>query len=73
MLTIHGRTRSERYDVPVDYRSVARGGLRAREIGTGSIVTTGNGDIMDDRGAQKMVERTRCDAVMISGGALGNP
>ena len=73
MISIHGRTREDRYDVPVDYEGIASGVAAVRaEVGQ-SLPVVGNGDVMDAPSARKMIERTGCDAVMISRGVLGNP
>jgi len=68
MLTIHGRTRAEDYSAPVDLSGI-RTGIRH----AANLVTVGNGDVLDHRSALHMMERTGCDAVMVSRGALGNP
>ena len=73
MFTIHGRTRSENYATPVDYQAIRRGLDRAKANSRTGFVTVGNGDILHRDAANSMVERTDCDAVMVSRGALGNP
>lgn len=73
MLTIHGRTRAERYDVPADLKMIDYGFQLARKTATRNLVTVGNGDVMDKESAERMMAQTGCDAVMISRGALGNP
>ena len=73
MVTIHGRSREDRYDVPVDYEGIAVGVAAVHaEVGA-AIPVVGNGDVLDAASAQRMLERTGCDAVMVSRGALGNP
>jgi tRNA-dihydrouridine synthase B len=73
MISIHGRTREDRYDVAVDYDSIAAGVAAARaEVGAG-LPVIGNGDILDAASADIMLERTGCDGLMISRGVLGNP
>ena len=73
MICIHGRTREDRYDVAVDYDSIAAGVAAARaEVGVG-LPVIGNGDVLDLKRARMMVERTGCDGVMVGRGALGNP
>lgn len=73
MLTIHGRTRDETYDIPVDYAAISTGITAARKVAPHPMVLAGNGDILDVHAAHRMVRNTGCDAVMISRGALGNP
>jgi nifR3 family TIM-barrel protein len=73
MFTIHGRARSERYDVPVDYDGIRAGLERARAVAGPAFVTVGNGDVLNREAAREMVRRTHCDAVMVSRGSLGNP
>jgi nifR3 family TIM-barrel protein len=73
MISIHGRSREDRYDVPVDYEGIADGVRAVRaEVGE-DLPVIGNGDVMDAASAREMMERTGCDAVMISRGVLGNP
>jgi nifR3 family TIM-barrel protein len=73
MMTIHGRFRTDDYSVRVRFEGIASGFQRVREAAVRPIATVGNGDVMDLVSAQRMVEKTGCDAVMISRGALGNP
>lgn len=73
LITIHGRTRCQRYDVPVDLELIRNGIMAARRHGSDHMVAVGNGDILDRESGYRMLEETGCDAVMISRGALGNP
>ena len=73
MLTIHGRARSENYMDRVDYDAISIGFQAAKAAALGAILLVGNGDILGQDGARTMTERTGCDALMISRGALGNP
>ncbi len=73
MLTIHGRTRSDHYGVPVDLEAIRRGGARARAASGRDIVIIGNGDVLRAEDAAPMMREAECDGVMISRGALGNP
>ena len=66
-LTVHGRTRDEMYAPPVRYEAIA---AAKRAV---SIPIIGNGDITTPEDALKMTELTRCDAVAIGRGALGDP
>lgn len=68
--TIHGRYRSDDYGVRVEHDAI-RAGMEA--VAGHPVISVGNGDIMDLESARQMVDRTGCDAVMLSRGALGNP
>jgi tRNA-dihydrouridine synthase len=72
MLTIHGRTRADSYNVRVNHEGIARG-FRAMAGSAPGIMKVGNGDVMDRASGLAMMEQTGCDAVMVSRGALGNP
>ena len=74
MLTIHGRTRNENYSIPVDHSGIKLGIDHVEPTRQEKqLKTVGNGDIFTVYDAHQMVERTGCDAVMVSRGALGNP
>jgi len=73
MIGIHGRLREDRYDVPVDYAGIATGVAAARAERGADFPIVGNGDVTDAQSAHDMIEKTGCDAVMVSRGALGNP
>lgn len=66
-VTVHGRTRNERYDRRVDLDSIAH---LKQEL---SIPVIGNGDLFTADDFQTMSRQTNVDALMISRGALGNP
>ena len=66
-VTVHGRTRNERYDRRVDLDSIAH---LKREL---SIPVIGNGDLFSADDFRRMHQQTGVDALMISRGALGNP
>ena len=66
-ITIHGRTRSDLYSGKVDLDIIKK----VKE--NVSIPVIGNGDITDIESAKKMLEYTKCDAIMIGRGVLGNP
>ncbi len=72
MCTIHGRTRSEGYNVPVDIAGISRG-VSVIKSRNPKIIALGNGNIFSRGAAHKMLAQTRCDGVMVSRGALGNP
>ena len=66
-ITVHGRTRSQGYSGKVDLDIIKK----VKEAV--SIPVIGNGDVVDIESAKKMFEYTRCDAIMIGRGVLGNP
>ena len=66
-ITIHPRTREQRYDIPADWSII-------KEVKESvSIPVIGNGDIWTCYDAKRMLDETSCDAVMIGRGVLGNP
>jgi len=66
-VTVHGRTRSQAYSGKADYHAIRR----VKEAV--NIPVIGNGDILGSADAQRMLEITGCDGVMIGRGGLGNP
>lgn len=66
-VTVHGRTRKQMYSGTVDY-DIIRSVKQALDI-----PVIGNGDVVDEKSATVMMEKTGCDALMIGRGALGNP
>lgn len=66
-ITVHGRTRAQGYSGKADWNII-------KEVKENvSIPVIGNGDIASAYDAEKMLEETKCDAVMIGRGVLGNP
>lgn len=66
-LAIHGRTREQFYSGKADWDIIA-------EIKqTINIPVIGNGDVFEVEDAAKILEKTKCDAIMIGRGAQGNP
>lgn len=67
-ITIHGRTRQQAYkgfanrDVIKECKEAAK-----------DILVIGNGDIFDPESAKHMFEHTKCDAVLVSRGSMGQP
>lgn len=66
-ITIHPRTRSQLYSGKADLNIIKQ----VKE--NVSIPVIGNGDIVDIDSAKHMLEYTKCDAIMIGRGVLGNP
>ena len=66
-ITVHGRTRSQGYSGHADWNIIKK----VKEAV--NIPVIGNGDITSCYAAKKMLEETKCDAVMIGRGVLGNP
>ena len=66
-LAIHGRTREQFYSGKADWDIIA-------EIKQAiNIPVIGNGDVFEVEDAVNMLEKTKCDAIMIGRGAQGNP
>ena len=66
-ITVHPRTREDRYDVPSDWNII-------KEVKDNvSIPVIGNGDIWTCYDAKRMIDETNCDAIMIGRAVRGNP
>lgn len=66
-LAIHGRTREQFYSGKADWDIIEQ--IKQ----TIKIPVIGNGDVFDVEDAANMLEKTKCDAIMIGRGAQGNP
>lgn len=66
-IAIHGRTRSQGYTGKCDLEIIKK--VKENVL----IPVIGNGDIKSIEDAKKMFEYTKCDAIMIGRGTLGNP
>lgn len=66
-IAIHARTRSQGYSGRADWNIIKQ----VKEAV--SIPVIGNGDVTSPELAKKMLNETKCDAVMIGRGVLGNP
>ena len=66
-ITVHGRTRADGYTGNVDLDIIKH----VKE--NVSIPVIGNGDIKSYLDAKNMLDYTKCDAIMIGRGCLGNP
>lgn len=72
-ITIHGRTAAQRFRGTVDIAAIAEVVAAVHEAGGGRVPCIGNGDIQTPFDAQRMIEQTGCDGVMIGRAALGAP
>ena len=68
-LAVHPRTRAQGYSGQADWSVIAD---LKRHVGT-HLPIIGNGDVKSVADANRMLETTGCDYVMIGRGALGNP
>lgn len=66
-ITLHPRTKVEGYTPPAKWELIAQ----AKDLL--KIPVVGNGDILNVDHARKMLETTRCDALMVGRGAVTNP
>lgn len=66
-ITVHGRTRAQGYSGKADWQIIKK----VKE--NVNIPVIGNGDINSCYAAKQMLEETKCDAIMIGRGVLGNP
>lgn len=66
-ITVHPRTRHQRYDVAADWSIIKD----VKDIV--EIPVIGNGDIRTCYDAKRMIDETGCDAIMIGRATLGNP
>lgn len=66
-VAIHGRTREQFYSGKADWGII-------RDIKEAiNIPVIGNGDVFEVQDAVNMLEKTKCDAIMIGRGSQGNP
>ena len=66
-LTVHGRTREQYYSGRADWNAI-----KAVKEAVG-IPVIGNGDVRSIEDADRMIEETGCDLVMIGRGSMGDP
>ena len=67
MISVHGRTKKGAYKAPVDYDAIAEVKDSVK------IPVIANGDIKNYEIAQKVLEHTKANGVMIGRGAIGKP
>lgn len=67
LVTVHGRTRSQRFTGEVSRRDIAE------VVRSVSIPVLANGDVTDPQGAWEMMKQTGAAGVMIGRGCGGNP
>jgi nifR3 family TIM-barrel protein len=66
-VAVHGRTREQYYAGEADWDIIARVKAAVK------IPVIGNGDVTDGASAQKMLQTTGCDGIMVGRAARGNP
>ncbi len=69
MICVHGRTREQQYEPPVDLDSIAA----VRQAVPAHIPVIGNGGIDSPESALHMIRYTGCDGIMLARGVRGNP
>ncbi|MEA3494053.1 MAG: tRNA dihydrouridine synthase DusB [Candidatus Margulisiibacteriota bacterium] len=67
ILFVHGRTMKQQYSGVVDYKAI-KAIKKAVDI-----PVYGSGDILTPQLAEKMLNETGCDGMLVARGALGNP
>ena len=67
MLAVHGRYQNQRFSGEVHMQKI-------REIKENlDIPVVGNGDVKDELSAEMMLEKTKCDFIMVGRASAGNP
>ena len=69
-LSLHGRTRKQKYKGRADWESIRRAAAMAREAG---IPILGNGDILTRAQGEEYAAEYKVDGIMIGRAVLGNP
>ncbi|MCP4143675.1 MAG: tRNA dihydrouridine synthase DusB [bacterium] len=66
-VTLHGRSRAQKYRGEANWDAIAE------LVAALDIPVIGNGDVVDGESFIRMCEHTKCHAVMVGRGAIGNP
>lgn len=66
-VTMHGRTRAQKFTGQANWDRIAH------LVEVLDVPVVGNGDVVDGASYRRLVAHTRCHAVMIGRGAIGNP
>ena len=66
-VTLHARTKEQGYSGKSDWELIRK----VKEIVKIPII--GNGDVVDEESAEDILEKTKCDYIMIGRGAMKNP
>ncbi len=67
LIALHGRTRTQKYNVPADWDVIAELKLAV------NVPVISNGDVYYAADIEAMKAQTGCDAVMVGRAAIGNP
>lgn len=71
-VAVHGRTRAQGYAGKADWNEIAKV-VKAVKKADSSVPVIANGDIVDPLSAEKIIETTGCDGIMIGRAAMGAP
>jgi tRNA-dihydrouridine synthase B len=67
-ICVHGRTRQQGYRGPANWEYI-----KACKQAASHILVIGNGDVLDGSSAKEIHAKTRCDAVLVARGTMGQP
>ncbi len=67
-ITIHGRTRAQGYKGPARWEPIGACKQAAKNLRV-----IGNGDVFDAGSAERLLQTTGCDAVLVARGGMGQP
>lgn len=71
-IILHARTKKEMSNVPAHWDEIAKA-VRLRDQKASKSLIIGNGDVKSFKDAEKRIQQTSADGVMIGRGAFGNP